>query len=114
MTDLGVLTATDSISAHGINGSGLVVGGSDRGFVWDSVNGIQDLNNMLDSSGTGWTLKGCRDINNAGQIVGGGISPHGSQHGYLLTPIPEPSTLALFTMSALALLAYARRRRRAS
>jgi probable HAF family extracellular repeat protein len=48
MTDLGIGTA------EGINDSGVVVGGNTNGlFVWDSVNGMQDANNLLDSSGAG-------------------------------------------------------------
>ena len=119
MTDLGVLPGTVFSLAEGITDSGLVVGASynpgtqadHRAFLWNSVNGIQNLNGMLDSSGGGWTLKGCRDISNAGYIVGWGINPDGSQHGFLLTPIPEPSTLVLFGIGAISLLAYAWRRR---
>lgn len=110
MTDLGVWPGTNMSLAEGINDSGLVVGtsfnydpityiGQDhRAFVWDSVNGMQDLNDMLDSSGAGWTLKGCRDISNAGYIVGWGINPDGSQHGFLLTVIPEPSTFLIWSL----------------
>jgi len=122
MTDLGVITGTDSSVAEGINDSGLVVGTSHnydpvtnqdhRAYLWDSVNGMQDLNDMLDSSGAGWTLKGCRDISNAGHIVGWGVNPDGSQQrAFLLTPIPEPSTFALLGIGAAGLLAYAWRRR---
>lgn len=114
MTDLGVLPGTDSSLALGVNDNGFVVGTSyvgppssasgHRAFIWDSVNGLQDLNDMLDSSGAGWTLKGCRDISNAGQIVGWGVNPDGSQHrGLLLTIIPEPSTLTLLLVGALGI-----------
>ena len=120
MTDLGVLPGTDSSWAFSINDSELVVGTSGHGttpsraFLWDSTNRIQDLNDMLDSSGTGWTLQGSRDISNAGHIVGWGINPDGASHGFLLTVIPEPSTFVLLAMGALALLAYAWRRWRAA
>jgi len=117
MTDLGVLpNGSDKSYAYGINDDGLVVGTSyihaagggaaHRAFIWGSVNGMQDLNDMLDSSGSGWTLMGCRDINNAGQIVGFGINPDGFSHGFLLTPIPEPSTFVLLGMGAFGLLVY--------
>ncbi len=125
MTDLGVWPGTNMSNAQGINDSGLAVGtsfnydpithtGQDhRAFVWDSTNEMQDLNSMLDSSGAGWTLKGCRDISNAGHIVGWGINPDGSQHGFLLTPVPEPASITLLLCGALGLLAYGWRRRKA-
>ena len=125
MTDLGVLPdGSDCSIAEGINDSGFVVGtsyvgppdsaSSHRAFIWDSVNGMQDLNDMLDSSGAGWTLKGCRDISNAGHIVGWGINPDGSQHGFLLTVIPEPSTFIIwFLLGALGITVGWWRRRRA-
>jgi hypothetical protein len=59
---------------------------------------MQDLNSMLDSSGAGWTLSGSRDISNVGHIVGWGINPDGTVHGYLLTPIPEPSTFIIWSL----------------
>lgn len=118
MTDLGVLPETDSSFAQGINEHGQAVGRSyggttpARAFLWDEINGLQDLNDMLDASAAGWTLKGAVDINNAGQIVGWGINPDGSQHGYLLTVVPEPSTFVLLGMGAVGLLAHALRRRK--
>jgi len=116
MTDLGVLpNGNDSSFALGINDDGLVVGQSygttpARAFLWDSVNGMQDLNSMLDSSGAGWTLGAAIDTNNSGQIVGWGHL-NGRTHGFLLTVVPEPSTFALLGMGAFGLLAYAWRRR---
>jgi hypothetical protein len=47
---------------------------------------MRNLNSMLDSSGADWTLSGCRDINNAGQIVGGGTHNGQSRRAFLLTP----------------------------
>jgi hypothetical protein len=37
------------------------------------------------------------DINDHGQIVGVGITG-GQRHAFLLTPIPEPSTVTLFAL----------------
>lgn len=106
MSDLGVLPGANGSLAEGINDSGVVVGTSytadgslhHRLFVWDSTNGMQDANNLLDSSSAGWTLYGCRDINNLGQIVGWGTNPSGQIHGVLLTPIPEPTTIIIWSL----------------
>jgi probable HAF family extracellular repeat protein len=68
-----------------------------------SADGMRNLNDLLDPSGAGWTLRDAIAINDAGQIVGYGTSPPGAQHGFLLTPVPEPPTLALVAL-ALALL----------
>ena len=97
--------------AAGINDSGVVVGENSGGmFVWDSADGMLDVNDLLNSSGAGWTLLGCRGINDLGQIVGYGDNPSGLIHGVLLTPTPEPSTLALLAAGATGLLGWALRR----
>lgn len=98
MTDLGALPGLVNRSeATDINDRGVVVGysGAEIGhaFIWDSINGMRDLNSLLDESGTGWQLNRAYGINNHGQIVGFGLHD-GMRRGYLLTPIPEPSTLA--------------------
>ncbi len=109
MTDLGELPGgSDGSVAYGINNSAQVVGTSQgAAFVWDSGDGILDLNTLLDASGSGWTLIEATDINDTGWIVGAGTSPDGKTHGFLA--IPEPATLSLLTVGDLALI---RRRRR--
>jgi probable HAF family extracellular repeat protein len=90
--------------AEGINDAGVVAGGNADGlFVWDSANGLQNANDLLDASGAGWTLHGARDINNLGQIAGWGTNPSGEIRGVLLTPVPEPSTFVLVGTAAAAL-----------
>ena len=119
MTDLGVLPdGSESSYARGINESGLVVGtsyssSSMRAFVWDDVDGMKDLNTMLDSSGEGWTLCVATDINESGQIVGWGVDPSGSIRAFLLTPVPAPSTVVgLISIGFMGALGYVWRRRR--
>jgi probable HAF family extracellular repeat protein len=116
MEDLGSLPGrTDWGYARGINDLGEVVGSSGgHAFVWDSVGGMLDLNGLLDGSGVGWEVTQAYDINNSGQIVGGGYH-NGEYRGFLLTPVPEPSTLVLWTgLGAMGLLALWRRRKRAA
>ncbi len=113
MEDLGSLPGrTDWGYARGINDFGEVVGSSGgHAFAWDSVSGIRDLNDLLDNSGTDWELTHAYDINDSGIIVGMGTNPDGFSHGVLLTPIPEPSTFVLLTISIVSLLACRWRRR---
>jgi probable HAF family extracellular repeat protein len=119
LNDLGALHGGDTAYAYAraVNESGIVVGsaGPDEAtppsaFVWDPGNGMRDLNALIDPA-AGWgQLWEAWDVNDAGQIVGRGVSPSGETHGFLLTPIPEPST---FCLGAIALLAMLRRRARA-
>jgi probable HAF family extracellular repeat protein len=118
MIDLGALPGLANRStARDINNQGVVVGNSGdenvHAFVWDRISGMRDLNDLLDESGSGWLLTTANAINNHGQIVGAGFH-NGQARGYLLTPIPEPSTLlaAAAALASAALVATARSLRR--
>jgi probable HAF family extracellular repeat protein len=70
ITDLGTLPGGDYSTAAGINDSGQVVGyssaiGGYHAFLWDAVNGMQDLGTLGGSSSA-------QGINDSGQVVGGG------------------------------------------
>ena len=73
MTDLGTLGGASS-EAKGINKSGQVVGWSDNGsgvhraFIYDSANGMMDLNDSIPAD-SGWTLYEAAGINTDGKIA---------------------------------------------
>ncbi len=97
-TLLGKLALSDSSSrALGINESGTIVGESvgTGAFIYDStMGGLMDLTSLLHPSHSGWTILAAEDINNMGQIIGIGRF-NGMDHAVVLTPVPEPSTIAL-------------------
>jgi probable HAF family extracellular repeat protein len=98
MIDLGVLPGFGSSFGAGLNNRGQVTGHtgtggpSERGFVWEA--GVMtDLNSLLPAN-SGWTLTFVPGINNAGQIIGGGLF-NGQEQAFLLTPAndrPLPNT----------------------
>jgi hypothetical protein len=63
---------------------------------------MTDLNDAIDRT-LGIRLYDARGINDRGQIVANGVldSAPFSSHAILLTPVPEPSTLLLLTISSL-------------
>ena len=62
---------------------------------------LTDLNNRLDNSSTGWILAQAQAINDSGWIVGYGFNPHGQQDAFLLTPVPEPSSIMLLVLGGI-------------
>lgn len=65
-------------------------------FLFDTVNGVRDLNDLLVTEDQkDWILQYARDINDFGQIVGFG-DYNGQARGYLLTVTPEPVSFILF------------------
>ncbi len=89
--DLGTLGGTDS-NTYGINSLGQIVGTSDeipnsagKGFLYSNGQ-MTDLNNLLDSSGAGWTVTGAFAINDAGWIAATARDSDGFEHAVLLAP----------------------------
>ncbi len=97
IVDLGDLGGTSSY-AWGINDWGQVVGTSEtrtpgeyRAFLWTSLAGVQDLNNMV-TLPTGITLTTASSVNNNGQILAEAQDPGGMAHVFLLSPIQSNTT----------------------
>jgi probable HAF family extracellular repeat protein len=85
-------------------GAGLI----NHGFLWS--NGVMtDENNLLPAN-SGWVLRDAQAINDLGQIVGFG-DINGQEHAYLLSPVPEPSTVALIATGGITLAFLMWRRR---
>lgn len=113
---------SDFSQAVDINSQGQVVGRSNvatgyHAFLWTpatpngAIGSMVDLNSLVEpSSGAGWTLETAQSINDLGQIAGyGTFDPDGRggaaavERGFLLTPVPEPSTNVIILFGAFLL-----------
>jgi probable HAF family extracellular repeat protein len=113
--DLGTLGGTQTV-AYSINSSGQVVGHAQisgdtayHAFLYSDNGPMQDLNNLIPPD-YGWTLSEATGINDSGQICATGCNSSGERHAFLLTPVPECSTLTLLGIGSISLLCYAWRR----
>jgi probable HAF family extracellular repeat protein len=116
MTDLGTLGGTSS-EAKGINKSGQVVGWSDnssgerRAFIYDSTNGMKDLNDLIPAD-SGWTIEEARAINSNGQIAANGwpdgmrgsCSPYAETWDFHTALVLRPGTTATYEVQNLGTL----------
>jgi probable HAF family extracellular repeat protein len=109
MQDIGWLDSwLDSTFGLGINNSGQIVGVSGgRAFLY-SGGAMVDLNSLIDPL-SGWALGNAWAINDAGQITGWGYIG-GRQNAFLLTPVPEPSSIVLLILSVPLLILHNSRR----
>ncbi len=92
-------------SAFSVNNANVIVGALDtassgeRGFVWDSANGMSDLNTLI-PMGSGMVLGAAWGVSNSGSVVGEWHANDGT-HTYLLSPTtgttatPGPTTFWL-------------------
>ncbi len=101
---------TDKTSyAFGINDSCQVVGKIQNlaatysyAFIWEDEQTI-NLNQQI-PDGSGWSLEEAWDINNNGQIVGGGTI-NGEQHAFMLTPtVKSVPTISEWGMMVTAII----------
>lgn len=118
MTRLGSFGDYTVRSAVAINELGEMVGGfvnfydGDRTGAYLLSDGtLVDLQGLLSASaGAQWTLTEARGINDRGQILVWAYDTSSSAHGsLLLTPVPEPETIALLAVGLALLVVKARR-----
>jgi probable HAF family extracellular repeat protein len=103
----GLKALVPNVSFFALNDAGQAVGGiSENGlFTWNAMlyeNGtVYNLNDLI-ASPRSVRLMEATGINNAGQIIAWGRAALSdpNEHGYLLTPIPEPSSLILCLICA--------------
>lgn len=105
-TFLGMVPGTIVSTATAINNEGTIVGSGrtstdNLAAVYHPGTGWVDLNSAV-TNAAGWSLAFAQSINEAGQIAGVGRRD-GVPSAFLLTPVPEPSTLALFGLALLGL-----------
>jgi probable HAF family extracellular repeat protein len=115
MTDLGSFGGLN-LDVGGMNGHGEIVG---QGESWDgpdvtfiSRNGVLvDLNTLVDP-GTGWTINGAMDINDAGQIIANSCRDDICRPVRLdlASPVPEPHGAFLLLPGLLAVAGVRQRR----
>jgi probable HAF family extracellular repeat protein len=116
MTDLGTLPGSLGSYACDLNDSGQVVGdaitasGQDLATIY-SDGTWTDLNTLIAPGSGLTTLEQADAINDSGQIVGIGVGTNGTSAAFLLTPVPEPSSIILLGIGAISLLAYGWRKR---
>lgn len=81
-------------------------GQPDVAVLFDPMFGSRDLISLIPDN-TRWShLVDANGINDRGQIVGRGLI-NGEFHAFLMTPIPEPGSLALLTVAVAALTTFA-------
>lgn len=120
VVDLGVLPDDTMSLASSINAFDVVVGTSsgtslgvaDHAFLWSEGTGMVDLLSLLDPNDPllgRISNSSAHDINDAGQIVGS-LFLDGVKKGFVMTPVPEPATAALWLAGLLMMFAVCRRR----
>ena len=123
MVGLGDLSGGDHYSeATAVSADGSVVvgygrhsSGFDEAFIWDAVNGMRDLRELLVMNGadlTGWQNLHVVDISADGQtVVGLGHHANGSREAWIAT-VPEPATGTIGAIAAAFFWLTKRRHRR--
>jgi probable HAF family extracellular repeat protein len=112
MTELPAVIGPFPGEADAINSLGVILGRAENTLLlWEGTTQI-NLATQIDPA-AGWSLAVADAINDSGQLLVDAKTPAGVMHAILLTPVPEPSTLAL-TGFAAAALAYRRVRRRSA
>ncbi|MDD4891813.1 MAG: PEP-CTERM sorting domain-containing protein [Phycisphaerae bacterium] len=98
-------------------GAGFTAGwGSETAVLWTKVGGVwtvQSLNSLLPAEYAGWDVF-CSSggINDKGDIVALANDTTGKLHAIVMSPVPEPATMAFLAIGGLTMMGAAIRRRR--
>jgi probable HAF family extracellular repeat protein len=117
MVGLGILPGGDSSSATAVSSDGSVVVGNsytawgfpriNEAFIWDQVNGMRRLEDVLVAGGadlTGWSeLTAATGISADGRTIVG-YGNHNDDQEAFIAVIPEPASVGLFAFAGLAIL----------
>lgn len=111
MVSLGTLQGDDRSEANGISSDGSTIvgfssGGSTRGFIWDEINGMQSLQDVLENDHSltqalsGWTITNATSITNDGlTITGNATNPDGDTEAFI-AHLGSSSNLTEFVAAA--------------
>src|SRR3972149_589470 len=104
LQELGVGFLPQSINYFGaVVGFGVSVFGEPQAVYWERGVGLKLLADLVQLDAN-WELQAAFGINDRGEIVGTAYNTSdGRFRGFLLTPIPEPNSIALWCMGGLAL-----------
>jgi probable HAF family extracellular repeat protein len=108
MQGLGTLGGLSSI-AYGINDAGEIVGYADTVSGTDAFLYYGGIMIDLGPDLPGWSVTEATGINDSGQIVGYGINPLGQHDSFLLTPVPELSSVLLVFSGLIGMIGLAKR-----
>jgi probable HAF family extracellular repeat protein len=103
---------------RGMNNNDVLVGQTYSGTTGKAVifnldGTLMNLSTLPEVTAAGWsTLTAATGVNDQGWIVGWGTHNGLTNSGFLLKPVPEPSTLLLASAGLLGLVAYAWRKRK--
>ena len=105
--------STFDTHAYNINNSGEIVGWY---FDWDAPNSeyrgfLYDMNTSTSLDYPGTWVTSAYGINDAGRIVGGYLNYYYDDHGFVASPVPEPSTLLLLASGLAGVIALRKRLR---
>jgi probable HAF family extracellular repeat protein len=117
---LGLPSGASGTSARDINNSGLIVGDVVAGagnYAFLHRDGqLHDLNDLISGPSDFLRLTNALGINDRGQVVGYGVLAGGGIRGFVLTVVPEPSSvlLAVIGLGIAGVVVPGRARRRSS